>query len=466
MLAALSTTRRGRRAATRNPSSRGTGRRAEIAISQGVDGARAGRADGGNESRDCRDPECHGQDHADRGHGEGGRACAADEAGTGIGEQGGGEPSGRQSDRRREQGQGHVLGEQHDSDEARSAADRFEQSDASGLVGHPAADEDRDAGHGEQSEQPAASPQDFRRVLDHLVVPVADVLPRLQGWCGPARREAIVDERRRVGRVGQLQVHDVGEIFLRGGETAGVRLGEPDQAGLDRLHGRLGIDGRLFPWRATTQLVHGLEHLGAGQAVAHIRIWPRGGGDRHADNLERAAVGHTTVWLLAANHEPTYTCPQGDFVPDAEFERVGEAGFDDHSAVAYPAALAQLGLVDRGRCGVAALCPHPRSTQVLPAQVSSGDAVRLEFHPEERVRPAVVGDAGSVGQRLERGEVGGLTEERIPSHTGHDVGPACGRPGALVGLVGHPVQDEPECDRGRGSHDRQQKERGFCGAPA
>ena len=129
-------------------------------VGQGVDGAGAGRADGGNEGRDCRDPECHGRDHADRGDGEGGRACAAEEAGARIGEQGGGQPSGRQPDRRREQGQGHVLGEQHDSDEARCAADRFEQSDTSGLVGHPAADEDRDAGHGEQSEQPAACPQD------------------------------------------------------------------------------------------------------------------------------------------------------------------------------------------------------------------------------------------------------------------------------------------------------------------
>ena len=103
---------------------------------------------------------------------------------------------------------------------------------------------------------------------------------------------------------------------------------------------------------------------GQDMAEAHIRIRPRGGGDRHARNLERAAVRHTTVWPLAANHEPTHTGPQGDLVPYAELERVGEAGLDDHSAVAYPAALGQLGLVDRGRCGVAALCPHPRSAEV------------------------------------------------------------------------------------------------------
>ena len=77
---------------------------------------------------------------------------------------------------------------------------------------------------------------------------VADVLPRLQDCGGPARREAVVDERRRVGRVGQLQVHDVGQGFICGGETAGVGLGEPDQAGLDGVRRRLGVvgDGRLI----------------------------------------------------------------------------------------------------------------------------------------------------------------------------------------------------------------------------
>ena len=95
MLTTPSTTRRGRRAATRNPRSRGTGSRAEIAISQAgasgwagrvgqrVDGAGAGGADGGNEGRDDRDPECHGRHHTDRGHGERRRTRAAEEAGTG-----------------------------------------------------------------------------------------------------------------------------------------------------------------------------------------------------------------------------------------------------------------------------------------------------------------------------------------------------------------------------------------------
>ena len=57
------------------------------------------------------------------------------------------------------EGDDDVLGEQHGSDQARCAADRLEQSDASDLVGHPTADEDCDAGHGEQAEQPAARQQ-------------------------------------------------------------------------------------------------------------------------------------------------------------------------------------------------------------------------------------------------------------------------------------------------------------------
>jgi hypothetical protein len=54
----------------------------------------SGRADGRNKGRGHRDPECHGRDHGDRGHGEGRRTRAAEEAGTGIGEQGSGQPSG------------------------------------------------------------------------------------------------------------------------------------------------------------------------------------------------------------------------------------------------------------------------------------------------------------------------------------------------------------------------------------
>ncbi len=94
-------------------------------------------------------------------------------------------------------------------------------------------------------------------------------------------------------------------------------------------------------------------------------------------------------------------------------------------------AFGQLGLVDRGRCRVAPFCPHPRSTKLLSAQVSSGDAVRLELHRDHRVRPAVVDDAGSVGQCLQPGKVGGPAGERVPGCTGHHVGPGGGLPGAL-----------------------------------
>jgi hypothetical protein len=48
-----------------------------------------------------------------------------------------------------------VLREQHGRHEARRAADRLEQPAAPGLIGHPAADEHRDGGHGKQAEQPA-----------------------------------------------------------------------------------------------------------------------------------------------------------------------------------------------------------------------------------------------------------------------------------------------------------------------
>ena len=101
---------------------------------------------------------------------------------------------------------------------------------------------------------------------DQLVVLVADLLPRLQDWCGPGSSgDAVVDERRRVGRVGQLQVHDVGEGFLRRGETADIRLGEPDQAGLDRVDGASASAATAGSSAAAVQrlALHGLGDLGA-----------------------------------------------------------------------------------------------------------------------------------------------------------------------------------------------------------
>jgi hypothetical protein len=51
-------------------------------VGQSVDGAGAGGADGGNEGRHYRDPQGHGRDYADRGHGQ---RCtgAAEETGPG-----------------------------------------------------------------------------------------------------------------------------------------------------------------------------------------------------------------------------------------------------------------------------------------------------------------------------------------------------------------------------------------------
>ena len=167
MLTVPSTARRGRRAATRSPSSSGTGSRAEIAISRAC--AAAGgprrRARGpcwsgrrGRRGRGSRRPRrasatavttpiVDSVERRARPRCRGGRRSA-------IGEQRSGQPSERQPGRGRDEGHDDVLGEQHGGDQARRAADRLEQPDAPDLVGHPAADEHREAGHGEQA--PAA----------------------------------------------------------------------------------------------------------------------------------------------------------------------------------------------------------------------------------------------------------------------------------------------------------------------
>ena len=95
-------------------------------------------------------------------------------------------------------------------------------------------------------------------------------------------------------------------------------------------------------------------------------------------------------------------------------------------------------------------------------------AVCPQDRPGDRVRSAVADDAGSVGQRLKAGEaggVGGLAGGR-GDEIGDHVRPGRRLPGALVGVVGHPVQDKPERQGGRGSHDRQQEERGLGPAPS
>ena len=224
---------------------------------------------------------------------------------AGIGEQWGGQPADREPGRCREQGHDDVLGEEHGSDQARCAADRFEQSDASDLVGHSASDEDGDAGQGEQDEQPAAGQQGSPLVPDQGGGLFADLLPGLQErgcrvGCARARRcvlgrVVLVDERRGCGRVGQLQVQDVGDGFILRGKAPGVRPAEPDQAG-GHAEGKAG----------------------------QLRIRRRGGGDRDADDPERPAS-------------------QGDRITGADAERVGEGGLDHHPAGAHQLPWVSLG---------------------------------------------------------------------------------------------------------------------------
>jgi hypothetical protein len=80
--------------------------------------------------------------------------------------------------------------------------------------------------------------------------------------------------------------------------------------------------------------------------------------------------------------------------------------------VAYPAALCQFGLVDRGRCRVAPFYLYRRLMAVCP-----------HGGPDDWVRAAVAGYARSVGERLDAGEVGGLAAVPGRGDTGHHVGP-------------------------------------------
>ena len=329
-----STTRRGRRAATRSPSSSGTGSRAEIAISQAVRrGARAESASArtvlvraartaGTKVAATATPSATAVTRPTVDMVSGGAPARPRRPALGVGEQWGGQPADRQPGRRGEQGHDDVLGEQHGGDQARRAADRLEQSDAPDLVGHPASDEHRDAGHGEQAEQPAAG-QQGAPLVPHQVVARARGCPARPAACGgsgsEARRAAagrpgvgvvLGGERRGRGRVGQLQVQDVGELLSRRREAAGIRPGEPDQA------------GRACRRRGRTRSGYG--------AAAAVTATPATRNDRP---LER------------------------DRITGADAERVGEGGLDHHAAVAHPAALGQLGLVEPGRCGVAPLVP-------------------------------------------------------------------------------------------------------------
>ncbi|HVQ95913.1 MAG TPA: hypothetical protein VMU51_33120 [Mycobacteriales bacterium] len=149
-------------------------------VGQRVDGAGAGGAHGRNDGGGYRDAERHGGYQTGRGHGDRRRARAADEAGTGPGEQRSGQRSERQPGPGRDDGHEDILREQHGSDQPRCTADRLEQPDASGLIGQPAADQHRDTGHGEQTEQPGADHQQDLGVSGQFGGRCEDVLPGLQ----------------------------------------------------------------------------------------------------------------------------------------------------------------------------------------------------------------------------------------------------------------------------------------------
>ena len=78
------------------------------------------------------------------------------------------------------QRQDQVLGQQHDRDQARGAADRLEQPDPPGVLGQPAADQHGHAGDREQPEQPGTGRQDRLLVGNQQAVRGSDARPRGQ----------------------------------------------------------------------------------------------------------------------------------------------------------------------------------------------------------------------------------------------------------------------------------------------
>jgi len=194
-----------------------------------------------------------------------------------------------------------------------------------------------------------------------------------------------VDERLGPVRVRQLQVHQVGQGF-RGGQAPHIGLGEPDQTWIPQQ-----------AWRNVGQRLGGRPaHAARRDEAGRRRIGRHGGGDRNADHLERPAV-------------------QSDRITHAQIERVGEGGLDHYAAVADPAALSQLGLVDRRGPGVAPHGLHIRRSTGGP-KLRRGD----------RVRAAVADDAGIAGQFLEAGKLRG------PLDAGDHVWSVGRLPGALV----------------------------------
>ncbi len=101
----------------------------------------------------------------------------AEQVGAGGGDQRRGQPARHQADGGGSHGQNEVLGQQHGTDQARRAADCLEQPHPPDLLGHPAADQYRHAGHREQAEQQAAGQQYLLLVHDQLTVLALDALP-------------------------------------------------------------------------------------------------------------------------------------------------------------------------------------------------------------------------------------------------------------------------------------------------
>ena len=214
----------------RGPAPRRAGR-----VGQGGDGAGAGGAQGGHERRGQRHRERHGR-HLPR------RMATVSEGAPGVPSRpapglvtsGAASQPIRQPGRRRDQGQGQVLRQEHGRDQLRRAADGLEQPDPPGLLGHPPADQDGDAGRWQAgrgascwSSGPAA-----RRLHQQ-----ARPRPRCSARkSGPGRRAPGECCRTRwpapvgAGWIGEPQVQDVPQRpTVGGGDGASIALGCPGQ---------------------------------------------------------------------------------------------------------------------------------------------------------------------------------------------------------------------------------------------
>ena len=190
MLRLPSRTRRGRRAARRVASRSGTGRRVEQAVSRAW--RRGGRAASARASTvlvraarragmitgQRRDGQSGCYHQRDNGQGQLRCSGGTEQAGAGVGEQRRGQPAGEQAGRCGDDGEREVLGQEYCRDERGRAADRLQQPDPAVLLGHPAADDDRQAADGEQRQEPAAHEEDLLLVGHEEAVLAADHLPR------------------------------------------------------------------------------------------------------------------------------------------------------------------------------------------------------------------------------------------------------------------------------------------------